>query len=119
MAEQSSSVDEYIAAQPADVQAVLQEVRRRIHAALPGAGEKTSYGMPTITLNDRYVVYFAGWKHHISVYPVPHGDERLAAEMLPYLSGKGTLKFPLAKPVPYDLISRIAAQLAAEKRIEP
>jgi uncharacterized protein YdhG (YjbR/CyaY superfamily) len=59
------------------------------------------------------VVYFAGWKHHVSVYPVPHGDDGLAAELAPYLAGKGTLKFPLAKPIPYSLIAKVAAQLAA------
>ena len=73
-----------------------------------------SYGIPTITMNNRYVVYFAGWTHHVSVYPVPNGDEGLHAEMAPYLSGKGTLKFPVGKPIPYDLIARVATQLAAE-----
>ncbi|MGR0161328.1 hypothetical protein [Paenarthrobacter nitroguajacolicus] len=60
----------------------------------------------------------ARWAHHISVYPVPRGDESLNAEVEQYLSGKGTLKFLLAKPIPYGLIARVAAQLAAEKKAE-
>lgn len=110
------TIDDYIASQPAEMQEILREVRRRVHEAVPGAGEMISYGIPTITLEGHYVVYFAAWKHHLSVYPVPHGDEDLRAEMEPYLSGKGTLKFPLGKPVPYDLIANVAAQLAAERQ---
>lgn len=110
------TIDDYIASQPAEMQEILREVRRRVHEAVPGAGEMISFGIPTITLEGHYVVYFAAWKHHLSVYPVPHGDEDLRAEMEPYLSGKGTLKFPLGKPVPYDLIANVAAQLAAERQ---
>lgn len=110
------TIDDYIASQPAEMGTILREVRRRVHEAVPGAGEMISYGIPTITLEGHYVVYFAGWKHHLSVYPVPRGDEDLRAEMEPYLTGKGTLKFPLGKPVPYDLIANVAAQLAAERQ---
>jgi uncharacterized protein YdhG (YjbR/CyaY superfamily) len=115
MAEQYATVEDYIAAQPADIRRILQEIRTQIHNALPDASEKISYGIPTITLHDHYVVYFAAWKEHISVYPVPHANDALKAETAPYLAGKGTLKFPLAKPVPYQLIARIAAQLASER----
>lgn len=113
-----ATVDEYLAAQPEALQTILEEIRARVHEAIPGAGEKISYGMPTITLDGHYVLYFAGWKHHVSVYPVPRGDEVLAAEMAPYLSGAGTLKFPLSKPVPVGLIVRVATQLAIERRAE-
>ena len=75
-----------------------------------------SYGIPTITLDDKYVVYFAGWAHHISVYPAPDGDQSLSAEIAPYRAAKGTLKFPLGKPVPYELIGKVAAALARERR---
>ncbi|MGX9899670.1 iron chaperone [Arthrobacter sp. SA17] len=110
------SIDDYIASQPAEMQEILKEVRRRVHEAVPGAGEMISYGIPTITVEGHYVVYFAGWKHHLSVYPVPRGEEDLRAEMDPYLTGKGTLKFPLGKPIPYDMIANVAAQLAAERQ---
>lgn len=116
MAEHHGTIDDYIASQPAEIQPILQEVRRRFHEAVPGAGEMISYGIPTITLDGHYVVYFAGWKHHLSVYPVPHGDEVLRAEMDPFLTGKGTLKFPLGKPVPYEMIEKVAARLAAERQ---
>ena len=115
MARHFESVDEYIASFPAEVQEMLQEIRRRCHAAVPGSGETISYGIPTITLGGKYVVYFAGWAHHISIYPVP-GDESLSAELAPYRSAKGTLKFPLQKPVPYELIGKVAAALAQERR---
>jgi uncharacterized protein YdhG (YjbR/CyaY superfamily) len=103
----AESVDEYIASFPADVQAVLEEVRRTIHIVVPGAGEKISYQIPTITLDGKALIYFSGWKEHISVYPIPPVDDALAAAIEPYRSGKGTLKFPLKDPIPYDLITRL------------
>jgi uncharacterized protein YdhG (YjbR/CyaY superfamily) len=118
MPEKHPTVDAYISAQPEATQQVLQEIRRTIHAAVPDAGEMISYGIPTITIGGHYVVYFAAWAHHISVYPVPRGDEDLAAELAPYLSGKGTLKFPLAEEIPFDVIAKVAARLAAEKMME-
>jgi len=116
MAHHFESVAEYIASFPADVQEALQEIRRCCHAAVPGSGEMISYGIPTITLGGKYVLYFAGWAHHISVYPVPDGDESLSTELAPYRAAKGTLKFPLRKPVPYELIGKVAAALAQERR---
>lgn len=110
-----SGVDQYIACFPADVQAVLQEIRRRIRAAVPGAAETISYQIPAVTLNGRNLVYFAGWTHHISVYPVPAGDAAFRRDIEPYLHGKGTARFPLSQEVPYPLIARMAALLATER----
>jgi len=107
MADKFSSVDEYIASFPAEVRAMLEEVRRTIRAVVPAAGEKISYQIPTITLDGRPLLYFSGWKEHISLYPIPSVDEELATAIEPYRSGKGTLKFPLNKPIPYDLITRL------------
>jgi uncharacterized protein YdhG (YjbR/CyaY superfamily) len=101
------SVDEYIASFPEDVQEILQEVRATIRAVVPEPGEKISYQLPTITLDGKSLIYFSGWKNHISIYPIPPADDALANELEPYRSGKGTLKFPLKKPIPYDLIRRI------------
>ncbi|MCD4852378.1 DUF1801 domain-containing protein [Arthrobacter sp. AK01] len=115
MAAKYPTVDAYISAQHEDTQPILEEIRRCIHAAVPGAGEMISYDIPTITIDGHYVVYFAAWAHHISVYPIPREDENLNAEMEQFVLGKGTLKFPLAKPIPYVLIARVAARLAAEK----
>ena len=109
MADQKfGSVEEYIGSFPADVRAILEHVRRAILDAVPGAGETISYQIPTIALGGRPLLYFAGWKHHISVYPAPAGDEALERRLGPYRSGKSTLKFPLSRPVPYDLIAQVA-----------
>jgi uncharacterized protein YdhG (YjbR/CyaY superfamily) len=110
-----ATIDDYIDTFPAHVQAILQEVRRRMGSVVPTAEETISYGIPTFTLDGRYLVYFAGWKHHISVYPVPTGDATFEREIEPYRAGKGTLKFPLAEPIPYDLIERVAALLVKER----
>jgi uncharacterized protein YdhG (YjbR/CyaY superfamily) len=109
MADQKfGSVGEYIGSFPAGVQAILEQVRRAILDAVPGAGETISYHMPTITLDGRLLLHFAGWKHHISLYPAPAGDEAFERRLGPYRSARSTLKFPLSQPVPYDLIAQVA-----------
>ena len=101
MADQKfGSVGEYIGSFPADVQAILD--------AVPGAGETISYQIPAITLGGRPLLYFAGWKRHISLYPAPAGDEALERRLGPYRAEKSTLKFPLSQPVPYDLVAQVA-----------
>lgn len=116
MVDTPASVNAYIASFPPDVQTVLKNVRRTIHDAVPGAGEKISYQIPAITLDDKVLLYFSGWRKHVSVYPLPEGDEDLARELEPYKAGKGTLKFPLAEPIPYDLIGRVAARFLAQRQ---
>ncbi|GIH06463.1 hypothetical protein Rhe02_45300 [Rhizocola hellebori] len=106
-------VDDYISSYPGEIQEILQEVRRRIHEAVPGAGEKTSYRIPTFTLDGKYFVYMAAWKKHLSVYPVPAGMEQ---ELAPYLAAKGTLRFMFDKPIPYELIAEVAKRLAGNRR---
>lgn len=115
MAAQFATVDEYIGSFPDDVRDILREMRRTIQAAVPDAGERISYGIAAYTLGGRDLVYFAGWKKHISVYPVPTGDAELTQELTPYLAAKGTLKFPLGQPVPYPLIGRVAVVLAEQR----
>jgi len=109
------SVDEYIATHPEDVQAILQRVRSTIRKAVPGAEEAISYQIPTYKLQGAYVVYFAGWKEHYSLYPA---NDRLVAafkeDLAPYEVSKGTIRFPLSQPVPVKLIERIAKFLAKE-----
>jgi uncharacterized protein YdhG (YjbR/CyaY superfamily) len=114
MKSQINSIDEYIDTFPEDVQPILKQVRRTIKAAAPQAGEKISYGIPTFTLNGKYLIYFAGWKHHISIYPIPVGDEAFNQEVAPYIAGKGTLKFTIDKPVPLKLITKIVKLKVAE-----
>ena len=113
MAEKWANVDDYISSFPEETQAALQGMRRAIHDAVPGGQEKISYQIPTVTVNGKTVVHFAGWATHVSLYPIPGGDAGFERELAPYRAGRGTLKFPLGQPIPYDLIGRAAAQLAA------
>lgn len=101
------NMDEYIAGFPNDVQEILEKIRMTIRKAAPDAEETISYQIPTFTLKGRYLVYFAAYKKHIGLYPAPTGIEEFKNEMSIYGSGKGTLKFPLDKPIPFDLISKI------------
>lgn len=111
MAPTFETVDGYIASFPPDARPTLEAVRAAIRAAAPGTEETISYEMPTYTQNGERVVYFAGWKHHISVYVIPSGDPALDAELAPYKAERSTLQFPLDKPMPLELIGRVAARL--------
>lgn len=111
-----ATVDEYIASFPPDMQAVLDTVRAAIRAAAPGTEERISYGIPTFTLDGRYVVYFSAWKQHVAVYPMPRGDAALDRDLAPHRAGKGTLRFPLDRPIPLELIGRVAARLLEQRR---
>lgn len=104
---QFKNIDEYISAFPENVQVILQKVRQTIHQTVPEAEEKISYGIPTFTLNGKYMVYFAAYKNHISLYPIP-SDASLQKELEPHKAGKGTLQFLLNKSIPYELIAKIA-----------
>jgi uncharacterized protein YdhG (YjbR/CyaY superfamily) len=103
-----SSIDEYIAQFPEDIQKKLQELRATIHAAAPNAVEKISYMMPAFALNG-ILVYFAAFKNHISFFPTGSGVEHFMAELTDYATSKGTIQFPLDKPMPLELVSRITA----------
>jgi uncharacterized protein YdhG (YjbR/CyaY superfamily) len=109
------SVDEYIASQPEAVQGILGRVRSTIRKAVPGAEEVISYKIPTYKLHRRPVLYFAGWKQHYSLYPAT--DHVVAAfkdDLALYEVIKGTIRFPLSKPIPVKLIERIARFRAKE-----
>jgi uncharacterized protein YdhG (YjbR/CyaY superfamily) len=110
------SVSEYIAAQPGAAQRVLELVRSTIREALPGAGEVISYRMPAYRLGGKTVIYFAGWKRHYSLYPVSAQlVEAFREEVAQYeLNDRGTLRFPLSRPVPVRLIADIARLRAQE-----
>jgi len=110
-----TDIDDYISSLPPDVQTVLQELRRRVHAAAPGVQETIRYDIPTFTLHGIAIVHIAGWKKHVSIYPLPVCDEDTERELAQYRSGASTAKFPLAQPVPYDLVQRCAALLATQR----
>lgn len=105
-AEKSTDMDAYISQFPADVQAVLERVRKTIRHAAPEATEVISYQMPAFR-KDGILVYFAAWKKHLGLYPPISGDKALEKELARYAGPKGNLQFPLDEPIPYDLIERI------------
>jgi uncharacterized protein YdhG (YjbR/CyaY superfamily) len=114
MATKFASVDEYIDSFPAEVRERLTTVRDIAREVVPDCGERISYGIPTVTLGGRYVVYYSAGKQHIALYPVP-ADEALAQELAAYRAGKGTLRFPLKQPLPTDVVRRVVAALAAQR----
>ena len=101
-----STIDEYIAGFPPDVQEILEKIRLTIRKAAPEARETIKYRMPTFTLKGN-LVHFAAFKNHIGFYPVPTAIEQFKDELSVYQGGKGSIRFPLDKPIPYDLIRRI------------
>lgn len=116
------SIAEYIAAAPAEVRPILRKIRKIAGAAAPEAEELISYGMPALKLH-RILIYFAAFKAHIGLYPPVRGDADLETALARYAGPKGNLKFPLAEPIPYDLIERIVRHkvkqnlaLGAEKK---
>jgi uncharacterized protein YdhG (YjbR/CyaY superfamily) len=111
------SVREYIASKPKDVRVALERVRVAIRSAVPAAEETISYQMPVYTLGGVPVLYFAGWKHHYSLYPA--SNALVAAfrdEIARYPRTRGTIRFPLSEPVPEPLIKRIARFRAGQLR---
>ena len=104
-----STVDEYLAALPDDRRARLQGLRATVQAAAAsGATEVIAYDMPALRLDGRFLVSYAAYRRHDSLFPASEGVEsELADEIRPYLAGKGTIRFPVSEPLPLDLIRRI------------
>jgi uncharacterized protein YdhG (YjbR/CyaY superfamily) len=111
------TIDEYISTFPKDVQGILEKIRKTIRKAAPDAEEKISYQIPAFTLKGSYLIYFAAYKKHVGLYPAPRGSEEFKEELSAYEGGKGTVKFPLDKPIPFDLISRIV-KFRVKKNLE-
>lgn len=107
MAAKFETVDAYIASFPEDVQRILSKVRDAIRSHVPGGEERIRYGMPAVMLGGRYAVHFAGWKHHVGLYPIPRADAALEAQLAPYRAAKDSVNFPYSKPIPYELIERV------------
>jgi len=101
------SIDEYIAACPPESQKYLREIRKLIHTLVPDAKEKISYQIAAFERNGSNLIHFAGWKKHVSLYPVPAGSEAFERQIAKYVDGKGTLKFPLDEPLPIQLVEKI------------
>ena len=111
------SIDEYIAACPPDSQDYLRQIRKLIRSLVPDAKEKISYQMAAFERNGKNLIHFAGWKQHVSLYPVPAGSEAFERQIAKYAGGKGTLKFSLDEPLPIKLIERVVKlHLAVNKK---
>lgn len=111
----AKTIDEYIAEFPPATQERLQEVRALVRAAAPEATETISYAIPTFDLNGRHLVHFAGYAKHIGLYPTPGASEEFREELKPYKQGKGSVQFPLSRPMPRDLIRRMVEFRVAEE----
>jgi uncharacterized protein YdhG (YjbR/CyaY superfamily) len=102
------SVRAYIAGAPSESRKALKALRALVRAAAPRATEKISYGIPAFVLDGANLVYIAGWKNHLSMYPVTAGvTQALKRQIARYQTGKGTLQFPLTDPLPKMLIKKI------------
>lgn len=118
----ASSVEAYIVQFPAEIQEILQTMRAVIREEAPEAQEKISYQMPTFYLHGN-LVHFGAFKHHIGFYPAPSGIEAFQERLSAYKGAKGSIQFPLDKPIPYDLVRDIVryrleenTRLAVEKK---
>ena len=100
------NIDEYIAGFPKNIQNILEEMRATIRKTAPEAEELISYNMPAFKLNG-FLVSYAAWKKHIGMYPVPAGNEAFKKKISVYKVEKSTAKFPIDKPLPLDLITKI------------
>ncbi len=105
--EKFETVDDYIAAQPEKTREVLSKLRKTIKELAPKIEESMNYGMPGYKLNKKPLIYFAGWKDHVGIYPTPSGMDAFKDDLKPYQTGKGTAQFPLDKPIPYELVDKI------------
>jgi uncharacterized protein YdhG (YjbR/CyaY superfamily) len=108
------SIDGYLETQPPAQRERLETLRRHIQKIVPEAEETISYSMPAFRYKKRVMVFFAGWSSHVGIYPVPQNSPQLIAELEPWRDGKGTLRFPLDTPLPFDLISRVVMGLKSQ-----
>lgn len=108
------TIDEHIKGFPEDIQKLLQQIREAIQQEVPEATEAIAYGIPTFKLKGKNMVHFAGYKTHIGFYPAPRALEKFREELAQYEGSKGTVKLPLDKPIPVDLIKGITRYRAEE-----
>jgi uncharacterized protein YdhG (YjbR/CyaY superfamily) len=101
------TVDEYIEAFPENVRTILEKLRITVRKAAPEAVESITYDMPTFKLDGKRLVYFSAWKNHIGFYSIPEGNEAFKKQLSPCAGPKGSLRFSLEKPIPYDLVEKV------------
>jgi uncharacterized protein YdhG (YjbR/CyaY superfamily) len=107
VAKKFETIEEYIESFPKDVQMILNKLRDTVRKAAPRVTESISYDMPTFKIEGKRLVYFSAWKNHIGFYSIPKGDEAFRRQLSPYQGEKGSLRFALEKPIPYDLVTKI------------
>ena len=112
------NIDDYISDFPDETQKYLNEMRELIRKLAPDSVESISYAIPTFSVNGKYLVYFAGFKNHIGLYPTPVGMEAFKEELLNYKTGKGSVQFPLNKPLPIALITKIVKYQIEQNEIK-
>ena len=117
-AEKPANVDAYIASLPENVQKILKRLRMAVIQAAPHAEETISYGMPAYRYKGRVIIYFAGYKNHIGVYATPIAHAAFQKELSGYKQGRGSVQFPLDKPMPFDLIKKMV-QFRIKQQDEP
>lgn len=103
------AIDEYIKTFPEDIQIILEKIRKVIEECAPKSEEAMKYGIPTFKLNGRNLVHFAAFKNHIGFFPTPSAIVTFKKELSGYKTSKGTIQFPLNKPIPLDLVKKITA----------
>jgi len=104
---QFKTIDEYIASFPKNVQGMLERLRQVVKESAPKAEESINYGIPTFKLNGKNLVHFAVFKNHIGFYPTPSAVEVFKKDLSKYKQGKGSVQFPINKPIPFEIISEI------------
>lgn len=112
------TVEEYIASFPTETQNILQQLRADLQQMIPDAKQKISYAIPTFTLNGN-LIHFAGYKNHIGLYPGSKAVEVLAEDLKGYETSKGTVRFPINKPLPMELIKKIVDFCVAQHLSKP
>ncbi len=113
-----TTIDDYIAAFPEEIQTILQKIRATIKEIVPDAVEAIKYQMPTFVLNKKNLVHFAAFKNHIGFYPTPSGIEHFKDALSVYVNARGSVQFPLNQPIPYGLIAAITAFRVEEEQIK-
>ena len=108
------NISEYISAQPAEIQPLLQKIRETVLQAVPEAVEVISYAMPAFKFNGKILLYFASFKKHIGFYATPSANVFFSDDLKDYNTSKGTVQFAYKKPIPYDLITKMAQYKANE-----